>query len=244
MTLATGPAWAAEGVHGRPELKADPGLAPEEHALALRGLARLNRASGAGGALWRAVRRWAARGAGEGAALRVLDVASGGGDVLIAAARCAAQAGAHVEWAGCDRSPTAVSHARRAAERAGAAIEFFEADALGALPAGEWDVLTSSLFLHHLDEARAVRLLRAMREAARRGVAVSDLRRSRAGVALAWGASRALTRSRVVHADAVTSARQAYTMDEARGLAERAGLAGTIVTARWPLRLLLEWERA
>ena len=46
--------------------------------------------------------------AAEGSPIRVLDVASGGGDVPIALAKRASRAGIHVEIEGCDVSPEAV----------------------------------------------------------------------------------------------------------------------------------------
>ena len=57
----------------------EPGLDPVEHARALRGLARLNRLSRAGNAIARELIAWSDE---LGRGLRVLDIASGGGDVV------------------------------------------------------------------------------------------------------------------------------------------------------------------
>jgi hypothetical protein len=72
-------------------------------------------------------------------------------------------------------------------------------------------------------------------------VIVSDLRRTRTGFYLAYIASRLLTRSDVVHVDALRSVRAAYTLDELRELAREAGLTGARIAARWPQRQVLEW---
>src|SRR5207253_9483209 len=88
-----------------PELMDEPGLDPAAHAQALRGLRRINRLSRSSGLAWRAIRALA----GELPArpLRILDVASGGGDVAIGVARRAAQARVALSVDGCDFSQTA-----------------------------------------------------------------------------------------------------------------------------------------
>ena len=63
-----------------------------------------------------------------------------------------------------------------------------------------------------------------MASAADVAVGIADLDRSNAGLALAWIGSRVLTRSRVVHFDALASVRAAFTLDEARAMAHEAGL--------------------
>jgi SAM-dependent methyltransferase len=99
-----------------PELMDDPALDPAEHRRALAGLARLNRVSDSPGVLWPAVRELA-----RGGPVRVLDVATGSGDVPRALAAKAARAGlTDVTFAGCDISPTAIDAASRpGAGRAG-----------------------------------------------------------------------------------------------------------------------------
>jgi len=224
---------ALGGRERRPELMDQPGLDPAEHARALRGLRRVNWLSGTPSAFWGCIR---ALNPSADSPLRMLDVACGGGDNALALARRAERA---VKIAGCDISPVAVACARRAADRAGAAVRFFEHDALrDPLPEG-YDVVTCSLFLHHLDEEQAVGLLRRMAAAARRLVLVDDLVRSRAGYVLAWVGCRVLSRSPVVHYDGPVSVAAAFRPDEAAALAARAGLRDVSVVRHWPQRFLL-----
>ena len=82
-----------------------------------------------------------------------------------------------------------------------------------------------------------------MGAAARRAVLINDLARSTAGLMLAHVATRLLTRSPVVHVDGPRSVEGAFTAEEARQLAERAGLHGSTVGRRWPFRYLLMWRR-
>ena len=76
----------------------------------------------------------------------------------------------------------------------------------GLMMPGSFDVVTNSLFLHHLpDSAAVMRLLAGMRQVAGRLMVISDLRRCRAGFAAAWLGCRVLSRSRVVHHDGPVS---------------------------------------
>jgi hypothetical protein len=65
----------------RPEVMDQPGLSPPRHARALRGLARINFWSGSAGILWRPLAALCRR--PDTQHLRVLDLATGGGDVPI-----------------------------------------------------------------------------------------------------------------------------------------------------------------
>jgi 2-polyprenyl-3-methyl-5-hydroxy-6-metoxy-1,4-benzoquinol methylase len=218
-----------------------PDLDVAVHAQALRGLRRINRLSRVAAASWSALVPLA--GVAAGAPLRVLDIACGGGDVLMALARRALNAGVDIEVQGCDINPQAVRLAQHQATASGVPVRFFRLDALrDPLPA-DFDVLSCSLFLHHLAEEDAVGLLRRMSQAARRMVVVNDLVRSRLGYVLAWAGCRLLSRSPVVHWDGPASVAAAFSVSEARALADRAGMNGALLTRRWPERFLLTWSR-
>jgi 2-polyprenyl-3-methyl-5-hydroxy-6-metoxy-1,4-benzoquinol methylase len=221
-----------------PELMDEPDLAPDRHHAALRGLRRINVLSASAALLWPPIRQLAKANPGP---LRLLDVASGGGDVLVGLWRRATRAGIPLECEGADISETALEHGRELARRAGAPIGFRRIDAL-AEPLPECDVVVSSLFLHHLDRADAVRLLQRMKAAARHLVLVNDLTRSRLGYIAAWCGTRILSRSPIVHVDGPRSVRAAFTIAEMRRLAEEATLDGATVSPRWPFRCLLEWR--
>src|SRR4051794_26918243 len=106
-----------------PELMDDPGLAAQPHQDALRGLAMINWWSGSASILWPSLRRLALEKKGQ--CLRVLDVATGGGDVPIRLFHRATKAGVNMRLTGVDVSPTAVAFARDQARLAGADIEFY-----------------------------------------------------------------------------------------------------------------------
>jgi 2-polyprenyl-3-methyl-5-hydroxy-6-metoxy-1,4-benzoquinol methylase len=223
-----------------PEIMDQPDLAPERHVGALRGLARVNLLSGSASILWRPLADLARR---LGRPIRVLDAASGGGDVPLRLWGRALAAGLDIHIDGCDLSPVAVQYAQRKAADLRADVGFFIQNVLAGPTLPGYDAVTCSLFLHHLDEEQTLAYLRWAAATAAHQVLVNDLIRSRVGLALAHVAGRILTTSDVVHVDGPRSVEGAFTMEEARALAERAGLHGATVRWRWPFRYLLKWDR-
>lgn len=224
-----------------PEVMDDPGLDPPRHVAALRGLARLNLLSSSVGIVWSPIKKLARQLNAQ--SLRILDVATGAGDIPLGLWRKAQRANLRIDLQAVDISPQAIAFARERADRAGAKITFHQLDVLnGELPQ-EFDVVISSLFFHHLEEAQIVSLLRSMANATRHLVLVNDLRRNAMGLMLAYAASRLFTRSDVVHTDAPLSVKAAMTMQELHELATAAGLEGSLVQPRWPCRMLLTWRR-
>ena len=104
-------------------------------------------------------------------------------------------------------------------------------------------MITCSLFLHHLSQEDAAELIRKMADATERLVLISDLRRTWTGLGLAWAGSRLLTRSPIVHTDAVRSVAAAYAESEIATLAAQNGLDGCVITQHWPQRWLLWWRK-
>jgi 2-polyprenyl-3-methyl-5-hydroxy-6-metoxy-1,4-benzoquinol methylase len=223
----------------QPEIIDQPDLDPGRLAGALRGLERINWWSHSAGILWPPIRAFARRQTGS---LRLLDIATGAGDVPIRLWRKAQGAGLRLEVTGCDRSPHAVRYARAKADAVGVPARFFEWDVVADGIPASYDIVTCSLFLHHLESDEAVALLRGMAAAARL-VLVNDLVRGRAGFLLAYLGTRLLTGSPIVHSDGPRSVEAAFTLAEVRDLSLRAGLTGVTVQRRWPFRLLLQWWR-
>ncbi len=224
-----------------PEVMDDPELDPNRHIAALQGLARLNRLSASVGIVWRPIAKLARE---LGAArLRVLDIATGSGDIPVGLWKKAQRGKLHLDLHGVDVSGRALDLARERAQECGAEIEFSQMDALADEVGAQYDVVVCSLFLHHLENEQASSLLRNMGRAARRLVLVNDLRRSRAGLLLAHLAARLFTSSDVVRIDGPLSVKAAFTIQELREMAQQADLPGARVEPRWPCRMLLQWRR-
>jgi SAM-dependent methyltransferase len=229
----------------QPELMDQPELDAERHVEALDALARVNAISNSAGILWPPIRELCRKLCQDrpGVQISILDVASGGGDVTVDLWKRAQRAGFNVRVEGWDISPRAIEYAETRARTEGAEVAFTRRDVLGAPWQSSFDVVYSSLFLHHLDQAQAVELLRRKAEAAKELVLVNDLVRCTRGYMLAWLGSRLLTRSPVAQVDGPRSVAGAFRIPEARQLAERAGLSGAQVVGRWPCRYLLSWQK-
>ena len=225
-----------------PELMDDPGLDRGEHERALLGLRRINRFSRSTAALWKPIAKACRERRGK--TLRVLDIACGGGDLALGIARKAKTHGLPIEIHGADLSEQAVKIAFDNARKQSTDVDFFVLDAVNDEIPRDYDILTSTLFLHHLDERDALKLIQGMAASTRQTILINDLIRSRGGYALAWAGCRLLSRSKVVHHDGPVSVAGAFRLDEIRRMMETAGLAGATIRRHWPERFLLEWSRS
>jgi 2-polyprenyl-3-methyl-5-hydroxy-6-metoxy-1,4-benzoquinol methylase len=225
-----------------PELMDQPDLDPSLHRDALRGLRRINVLSRSAAIVWPEIAAAARR--VHPRKLRVLDLACGGGDNAIALALRGRQTDAAIDVHGCDISPVAIEVARQQAQESEAQdVDFFTFNVLeGLLPAG-YDVVTCSLFLHHLNESQASCVLAKMAHSASDLVLVNDLQRSWLGLGLAWVGCHLLTRSTVVHTDGPRSVAAAFAVSEIGSLAAHSGLEGATITQHWPQRWLLSWRK-
>jgi 2-polyprenyl-3-methyl-5-hydroxy-6-metoxy-1,4-benzoquinol methylase len=224
----------------QPEIMDQSGLDDAEHRQALDALRRINRLSGGDQALWPLIQDYCRgrRDSHDMRPVRLLDVATGGGDLPVRLWKKARRAGLNLEVAGCDRSTLAVEYAQAHAGREQADVIFFRYDAIAeALPAG-YHILISSLFLHHLSEPEVLGFLRALGSAGEL-VLIDDLRRGLVGWVLAYLGIRLLSRSRVARVDGPISVEGAFTCDEALALARQAGWNNVEVRSRWPCRFLM-----
>jgi 2-polyprenyl-3-methyl-5-hydroxy-6-metoxy-1,4-benzoquinol methylase len=237
------PSWSLSAAR-LPELMDDPDLPETDHFEALVALGRINAVSLTASHLAAAVERRLAGGTRPGP-VTVVDVACGGGDVTISlAARLARRLGREgVRVVGIDKSPRALERAARLAAGRDLPLEFTVSDVTTAA-CPPCDVAVTSLFLHHLDDDEATTLLRTMAAAARAGIVVSDLVRSRLGLALAVVGTTVLSGSRIARIDGPASVRAARTPEEYRQLCTAAGLDGPRLRRAWPERVLIEWSPA
>jgi SAM-dependent methyltransferase len=164
------------------------------------------------------MRRWIK----AGARTRIVDLATGSGDIPRLIADYARQIGAHIAIDALDRQPATLQVARRLS--AGyPEISFSEADILEWDAVEPYDIALCTLALHHFSDEDAVRVLGRCREWSRKFVLVSDLRRGfllQAGVHLL---TALIFREPMTRHDARLSAARAFSFREMRDLATRAG---------------------
>jgi ubiquinone/menaquinone biosynthesis C-methylase UbiE len=136
--------------------------------------------------------------------LSILDVASGNGELPLIIRKQLRRIGLRVE----------VTLLDKAAGHLNGAFNGVVANALSMpFPDGEFDIVTSSLFLHHLEPCEIRQCINESLRVARIAVIVNDLRRSKLHL-LATYASLPLFRSRLSRHDAPASVRRAYTTAE------------------------------
>jgi ubiquinone/menaquinone biosynthesis C-methylase UbiE len=211
--------------------------APADLAATLAEIDRLNAWFGGYDLTLRAVRALAA--AEPAGTLRVADVGGGRGDLAVRLARWARSAGRRAHIVVVDRDLAVLGLARRvAAGQPEVALVCADATAL-PFRDGAADVVTVALTIHHLEPDDVVAALAGMRAIARRAVVVNDLLRTRLTLGLVWLATRLVGRHRFTRLDGPLSVRRAYTPDELRGLAEKAGIRRLAVTRHPMLGRLL-----
>ena len=222
----------------------DPAADPAELERSLRFIRRVNAWLGYTrstlGHLDRFARRWE-----PGRPVRILDVATGSADVPLAVLDWARRRRHDVRVVGLDLHARTVAAARRAVAEAGVSpdpIEIVQGDAT-ALPFadGAFDYAITSMFLHHLDDDVAVRVLAEMDRVSRRGIVAADLLRRRR--AYAWISLLTLAATPMVRHDARASVAQAFTRREVEGLRDRAGVTYARYHKHFGHRFVLAGEK-
>lgn len=143
---------------------------------------------------------------------RVLDLGSGGGDVITRLARLAAQDGLEVRWTGADPDPRA--H-QAALDRQGPGVTFLQTDTDALIENGDaFDVVISNHVLHHLDDAELLDFTSASRALASTAVFHSDIARGRLAYGLYAIGILPLSPGTFLRTDGLRSIRRSYRKEE------------------------------
>jgi SAM-dependent methyltransferase len=156
------------------------------------------------------------------AQMRIVDLATGSGDIPRLIVNHARAIGAHVEIDALDRQPATLEIAR-GLSGGYPELAFRQADILRFESAHRYDLVLNTMALHHFSEADAIQLLRRCRQLSRKFVLVSDLRRGfflQAGV---YVLTAIIFREPMTRFDARLSAARAFSLSEMNDLACRAG---------------------
>ena len=162
----------------------------------------------------------------------LLDVGCGYGDLLRAVARWAERRGIEAALTGIDLNPWS---ARVASETTQAAsIRYVTGDVFAYEPDPAPDLIVSSQFAHHLDDAALIRFLQWMEARAVRGWLVLDLRRHwfpYYGFPLL---ARAMLWHRFIRYDGQISIARSLTVNEWNSVLEAAELSGLATVRKHP----------
>jgi SAM-dependent methyltransferase len=201
-----------------PEWMDRPQPVTEELISDLRNLRALNRFFGS----YRLVRHFLRRWIRPNETLRVLDLATGSGDIPRLVVEFARKVGASIEIDAIDLQASTIEIARELS--AGVPeIRFHCADIHHFGEADAYDLVLFSLALHHFSEEEAVRLLRRCHELSRRYVLVADLRRSWFAKISVHLLTTFIFREAMTRNDARVSVARSFSFREMDTLAQSAG---------------------
>ena len=183
----------------------------------LRNLRQLNRYFGSHRLIEHFLRRWVR----PGSQMRILDLATGSGDIPRFIIDYARSVDAKVAIDAIDQQAATVEIAR-GLSIGYPEIEFLQGDIL-TLRREPYDMVLCSLALHHFSEVDAVAVLKRCHELSTQYVLVSDLRRGALATVGVFLLTSLLFREEMTRIDARLSAERAFSFREFGMLAERAG---------------------
>lgn len=201
-----------------PELMDRPQPVSRELEVDLRNLRHLNRYFGSYALVRHFLRRWIS----HGDSIRVLDLATGSGDIPRLVVDHARAVGATVQVTAVDQQPSTIEIARGLSATY-PEIEYVEGDVLRFEADQPYDIVLCSLALHHFAEEDAVRLLARARALSCRFVLVADLRRGALASAGVYLLTALIYREPMTQTDGRLSAARAFSYAEFGALAHRAG---------------------
>jgi hypothetical protein len=145
--------------------------------------------------------------------VHLVDVGSGGGDLLCQIAGWARRRGIAVQLTGIDLNPYA---ARAAAESTPKelGIAWVTGNALEYRPEKPVDIVVSSLMTHHLEDEEIVALLRWLEATAQAGWFINDLERSERNCRMFGWVDRIAGWHRFVRHDGLVSFRRAFRTED------------------------------
>ncbi len=177
--------------------------------------------------------------------LRVLDLATGVADFPSVLVRRAARRNVAVEVVAVDVNEATVAYGRQVLDRElppdlRRRVRVQTGDAL-ALPFEDrsFDACTTALFLHHLAQPDAVRLVREMRRVSRYGFVINDLHRHPVAYYSIKALAAILPVSPMFRHDGPVSVLRAFTREELRAVAHEAGIEAFRIRWHWAFRWTL-----
>jgi 2-polyprenyl-3-methyl-5-hydroxy-6-metoxy-1,4-benzoquinol methylase len=201
-----------------PELMDLPQPVSNELEVDLQNLRQLNRFFGGHALVFRFLRNWVQ----TGQSLRVLDLATGSGDVPRLVVDHARRLDANVEVTAVDQQTSTLEIARQLSADY-PEISYQHGNILEWENGDTYDIVLCTLALHHFSEDDAARLLWRCRKLSHGCVLVSDLRRGFLATVGVYLLTAFIFRAPMTQADARASVRRAFSFEELRLLAERAG---------------------
>lgn len=157
----------------------------------------------------------------------ILDVGSGGGDMLRQIEGFARQIQPSLTLTGIDLNPLAKRSALISANE-NSVIKYINADIFDYKPAEEVDIAICSLFTHHLDDKHLRKLLRWLDKHSKQGWFINDLHRHWIPYYFIKGATAVFSRNRLIKHDAPLSVARAFTKQDWQTLLQQENISGSL----------------
>lgn len=102
-----------------------------------------------------------------------------------------------------------------------------------------FDLIHSSLFIHHLNEKEIIRLLNSFMPVVKKGIIINELRRNIFALIGIWLLTSVFSGSEFVKFDAPMSVKRAFTKKELVNIFTDAGIKNFIIKRKWAFRFLI-----
>lgn len=213
------------------EILDSPDCPPAEIEKSLRDLSRINRRFGGVATTRKLIERVAATTGKKQFSL--LEVAAGHGEVPMVAARQLARRGITLDITLLDRMHSHLLPGNRSVVADALALPF---------PDNSFDLVSSSLFVHHLEPAEVAQFVNEALHVSRVAVLINDLIRHPLHLALVY-AGWPLMRSHVSRVDGVASVRRAYTAQEMQNMLANSARGRIKLSRHYLFRMgMLVWK--
>ncbi|NNF21385.1 MAG: methyltransferase domain-containing protein [Saprospiraceae bacterium] len=168
--------------------------------------------------------------------IHIADMGCGGGDILRLVADWFKRQGIRVTLTGIDANPNIVDYARENS-RGYENIKYltgnvFEKDQSQA----KYDIVLSTLFLHHFEDVESAQLLTNWKNQSRLGVVINDLHRHPLAYHSIKLLTRAFSKSYMVRNDGPISVLRAFKKDDFKRILREAGINEFSLEWNWAFR--------
>lgn len=170
----------------------------------------------------------------------IIDLGSGGGDLLIVLASFLTQKGIEYNMLGIEGNPNSVEYAQQKALNLLPNLQFKTVDILASnfqLP--KCDILISSHFMYHFKDVELVQFLKQQQSSVRHCILISELQRSRIAYQLFRWFVPLLGFHPMIVQDGSTAIRRAFKRQELQHIFKEANISSYSIEWKWAFRFLI-----
>jgi 2-polyprenyl-3-methyl-5-hydroxy-6-metoxy-1,4-benzoquinol methylase len=167
----------------------------------------------------------------------ISDWGCGGGDALRAISKWGVKKNVPLKLTGIDATSSVVEFARKQA-LSYPNITFMKADVIktNILRPEQFDVVVSSLFMHHFTDDEWVELVKKMADCSKKAVIITDLHRHWLLYYSVLFIAYTFTTSKMARSDGPLSVRRAFKKRDLVNLLQQSGLTNYKIEWKWPFR--------